>query len=270
MSILKLGFNEDISNSDYHSDIEYLSSSSLKLLNKCPREFYKKYVKGEEDEEKGSSPHLVFGSLVHTLILEPHMLEEDYSLYQGTKGKSSNEYKEWKSLLPEDAGEIITQSQLSKARMLTDIVQENEHAVELLAEGSPERTLCVEIDGVKIKVRADWHDAASAAIVDVKTTGSGLSYEEIQQTCLQWGYPLSAALYADAFEQETGKKQDFYFIFVGKSPMGCAVFKASDQFLEFGRRQYKAAIKKILESRASGIWFNEGITEIDVPEDLLR
>jgi exodeoxyribonuclease VIII len=269
---MKLGFNKGVSNADYHADREFLSSSSLKLLNKCPREFYKKYVKEEkeEDEGKAKSANLVFGSLVHTLILEPEMLEEEYVLYTGEKGKSSNEYKNWKKGLEEagDEREIITQSQLSKASMLTDIVNESEYATGLLDSGEPEKTLCVELDGVKIKVRADWYDNEAGAISDVKTTSGGLSYEEVQRACLDWGYALSAALYVDCFAQETGKSVDFYFIFVGKSPMGCEVYKASEQFLEYGRKQYKKAIKQIKESRESGVWFNEGIRELSMPEHL--
>ena len=44
--MLKLGFNEDISNDDYHNDREFVSSSGLKLMLKDPRKFYKNYVLG--------------------------------------------------------------------------------------------------------------------------------------------------------------------------------------------------------------------------------
>ena len=262
MSTMKLGFNDNISNEQYHSAREYVSSSGLKLMNKCPREFYKRYVKGEASEEF-SSVNLIIGSLVHTLVLEPHLLEEEYALYTGQKNKSSNEYKEWAETVPEGKT-IITQPQLAKAHFLKDVTLENEHAKSLLCDGNPEQTLCAELDGIKIKVRADYLQGKK--VIDLKTTSSGVTYDEVQASVLKWEYALSAALYVDCFTQYTGEKHDFYFVFIGKSPMGCEVYKASERMLEYGRKKYKKAIAAIKKARETGVWFNEGVQEIDLPE----
>ena len=202
---MKLGLNEDISNEDYHADTEFLSSSSLKMMLKAPREFYHRYVKKDlEEEEKPQKDSLVFGSLVHSVILEPHLVEKEYVEYKGAS-KRTKEWKEFKA--SNESLPIITTAQLEKANMMRDIAMENEFAVDLLKEGVPEQTLCVELEGVKIKVRSDY--LKDGQIVDVKTTSDGLSFEEVQNTCLRWDYALSAALYTDAFSQYFGKKHDF-------------------------------------------------------------
>lgn len=263
MSVLKLGYNE-ISSDDYHADREYVSSSGLKLYLKCPREFYQKYVKQKEgteieDEEGTKSAALIFGSLVHTSILEPHLLQEEYSIYDGAS-KRGKAYEDFAAA--QGTKTVITSSQMSHADMLKSVFEENKHAVALIKDGDPEKTLCVEMDGIKIKVRADYLQGEK--IIDLKTTANGVTYNEVQRAIIQWDYALSAALYVDAFTQFTGKKHDFYFVFLGKSPMGCEVYKASEALLEHGRKKYKNAITKINQSRASGSWFNEGIQEIDL------
>lgn len=261
---MKIGLNNEISNEDYHADREYISSSGLKLMNKCPREFYKKYIKGEEDEQK-SSASLTFGSYVHSIILEPELVEEEYAFFDGRK--AGKKWEEFRDLEENEGKTFISSSQASNAKLLKEVMEENKHAVALLDEGNPEQTLCVEIEGVKIKVRADWL-RPDGKIVDLKTTANGVTYDEVQQTCLHWDYCLSAALYADAFTKFTGVKHDFYFIFLGKSPMGAEVYKASERMIEFGRQRYMKAIRAIRHARETGVWFNEGIQEIDIPENL--
>lgn len=256
---MKIGFN-NIDNEDYHADTEFLSSSSLKLMNKCPREFYKRYIKGEEVENL-SSAAMQFGTLVHSIILEPDLFDTEYAVYEGGV-KRGKEYEAFKEVNQDKI--IISQSQLSKATLLKDVTEENKHAMSLLKGGTPEQTLCVELDGVKIKVRTDYLQGNK--IVDVKTTGTGVSYEEVQGAIMKWDYALSAALYSDAFTTFTGEKHDFYFVFLGKSPMGCEVYKASESMLEHGRKKYKAALEKIKHAKETGIWFNEGIMEISLPE----
>jgi exodeoxyribonuclease VIII len=229
---------------------------------KCPREFYKKYIKGEEDEDQKSSASLDFGSYVHSIVLEPHLVEEEYAIFEGHKrGKAWDEFKS-----AHENKIILSASQANSANLLKDVMLENKEACSLTKDGVAEQTLCVELDGVKIKVRADY--LKGDKIIDLKTTSNGVTYDEVQQTCLHWDYPLSAALYVDAFTEHTGHQHDFYFVFLGKSPMGCEVYKASDAFLEYGRKKYKKAIKMIKEGRESGHWFNNGIMEIDLPEGM--
>ena len=269
MSILKLGLNHDISNEDYHADREYVSSSSLKLMNKCPREFYKKYIKGEEEDEddKGKdNPNLVFGSFLHSIVLEPELVQSEYAIFDGGR-KAGKAWQEFKASDAAQGKTIVTKSQEAKAYMLKDVMSENKEALSLLENGVAEQTLCVEIEGVKIKVRADFLNEGRG-VVDLKTTGNGVTYEEVQQTIMQWDYALSAALYADAFTQFTGEKHDFYFIFLAKNQMGCEVYKASDSMIEFGRKKYMKAIKAINAARESGHWFNNGIMEISLPEGI--
>lgn len=270
MSTLELGLNYDISNEDYHADREYLSSSTLKLMNKCPREFYKKYVKEvkedeKEEEERKPSTALTLGSYVHSIILEPHLVQKEYAIYNGGR-KAGKDWIEFRDA-PDNAGKtILNASQAAQGDLMKETYLENKHATSLISSGHAEQTLCVELEGVKIKVRADYIQGDK--VVDVKTTASGITYDEVQETIIHWDYALSAALYVDAFSQHFGVPHSFYFIFLGKSPFGCEVYKASESLLENGRKRYKKALAKIRKARETGIWFNEGIQEISLKEGM--
>ena len=258
MGGLKLGWN-DIGNQDYHDDREYISSSGLKLLLKDPRTFYKKYVKEEEGNEF-KSDSLDFGSYVHSLLLEPELVESEYAFYSGTKRG-----KDWEAFKTENCEKtIITATQRMHASQMQGSFVENKWAVDLCTGGQAEQTLCVEMGGVPVKVRYDYFKETEG-IIDIKTTRYGVTLEEIQSTILQWDYDLSAALYVDAYKEHTGIELPFYFIFLSKQYLATEVFCAGSTIIENGRRKYKEAIRRLKECRATGRWFNRGIQRIELP-----
>jgi len=260
---MKLGFNGDVSNEDYHGDREYVSSSVLKLILKDPERYYKQYITGEV--KAPTSNAFDFGSYIHTLVLEPHLVEEEYAFYQGAvrRGSAYDKFK-----LENKGKTIIIESQRISGLNLQEAVFANPAAKELFTDGKAEQTLCVVLDGVKVKVRCDYLKGTS--IIDLKTTGGGATYGEVVETCIKYDYDLSAALYADAFTQITGKKHDFYFSFISKKSQEVCNVKASEQFLENGRRKYKAAIKKLKKARETGIYFDPNeVKEISLPNHAL-
>ena len=253
---MKLGLNE-IDSESYHADREYVSSSGLKLLLKDPRTFYKKYVKEEKDNGP-KADHLGFGSYVHTLVLEPHLVDVEYAIYDGVKRG-----KKWEEFKAEHENKIIiSPRQRQDAFYVVEEIKKNKFATELLQNGTPEQTLCVELEGVKVKVRADFINGAPS-IVDVKTANSALDLDSLDGIFSHWHYRLSAALYTDAFTQFTGKKHDFYYIFSSTKYASCRVVKASEKHLEIGRKQYKKALELLKTCKRTGIWYNDTVEVVD-------
>jgi hypothetical protein len=247
MSILKLGFNKDISNEDYHADTEYLSSSSLKMIMEDPEEFHKKYVLKEKTESK-KSVNLDFGTYVHTLILEPHLVNSTVAMYPKRK-----QGKEWNSFKEKHPGKLfINEGQQTLGNQLANSFDNNRFTEELYREGEAEVTLCVEIEGIKIKVRTDWLDIHNNRIVDLKTTADSLGYWDVKTTIAKWKYDLSAALYMDAVAQHTGSTPEFIWDFLGKTCTNNKKFKCSEATYLSGRNKYLEAIARIKECRESG------------------
>lgn len=268
------GFNEKCSNEEYHADREYKSSSALKLILKDPREYYKQYVLNEP--QTFSSDALAIGSYAHTRVLEPHLEEEEYVFWTGSR-RSGDIWKAFKHDAEESGKTIITASQKAlvdsmcreyeKASVKIGCIDTEKEVMisSFFTGGEAEETLCGEIDGYKVKTRFDYRKCSSdyASINDLKTTASPIgSLEEVEEICAYWGYDVSAALYADLATQATGIKHDFYFVFMSKKTTDCKIFKASEAMLERGRKSYKEAIKRLKEAEATGIYFKNEIQEL--------
>ena len=256
--MLKLGINK-CGNEDYHQDRKYKSSSTLKLFLKDPREYYKRYVLGEKREEMYKSAY-DFGSYMHSLILEPHKTVLEFAVFEGAtrRGKA---YEEFKSA--NEGKTIITASQAQQALDLLHLYNEHVDTAGLIQGGVAEHTLCVELDGMPIKVRADY--IKEGMIIDVKTTSDPVDKFNAAKTIIRFDYDLSAALYVDAFKKYTGQDHDFVFAFLNKQNGDVGILKASKDLLENGRKKYKHAIKNLLQAELSGVFFKEGIQEVDLP-----
>lgn len=262
------GFNRDVDNETYHANKTHVSSSVLKTIGKSLEDYKDQYIDGNS-KPFFNMDALNLGSYIHALILEPHVIKDEFLIY------NSAEDGKWVDFIEkygDDKRIIITESQHKQAKELlasfykkTVITKEGcqKPLHTYYIDGQAEETLCVDMNGVKVKVRFDYRNEKEAFIADIKTTSSKIrSKKDVEKVCRTWGYPLSAALYCDAVELHTGIKHDFYFTFISKADGKSTMWKASPQFLELGRKQYKAAIEKLKEARETGLYF-EGITEID-------
>lgn len=266
MSDLQPGFNEYMDDTVYHGDREYVSSSALKDVLFDLRKYYNRYVKGEFDPEEANQPQFVEGRYVHSLILEPHKVEDAFITYDGVKrGKVWEEFKAANS-----DKEIIGNILESKGKRYIESFKNNKDAFELIKDGEAEKSACAILDGVKVKIRADY--LRNDMIVDLKTTKSSLEVRQIAKSCAKYHYDLSAALYVDVIQKITGVEVPFMLIFIDKNTFDVAVFKASQQMIENGRRKYKAALKKLKQYRETpitdeaGIWVDNASKEIFLPD----
>lgn len=258
MTKLQLGTNHNISNAEYHSDRNFASSSTLKVALKSIEAYYKQYVVENNFKTLGSNAKDL-GSYVHSAILEPHLTPTEFAIFDGAQ-RRGKAYDEFRATVGSKT--IITKAQYDLAVELLLNVGQNKHAPRLLNVGEPEYTYCAEVDGMPVKVRADWLNLAEGYILDVKTTYAELDKKSLQNVISDLSYDLSASLYVDCMSK-LGKSLDFYFLFISTKSKEVRVFKASERLLENGRRKYKAAIKKINNAKHTGIWHN-GSTDNEI------
>ena len=274
MTELKKGFTKDLSNDIYHADRSHISSSGLKLLLEDPRQFEKVYVLDEPSAGK-SSAAMDFGSFVHCLILEPHLLEEEFAVCRNAKVKRGAEWDKFKEAnegktLIMESQEKIAFSAVDLYRRAKVVIGDKEKKVSSFFEkGEAEESLCGELMGIKVKVRFDYRRefAKFGSINDIKTTSFPInSKAEIEEVCKRWGYEVSAALYVDLVSQETGKQHDFFFCFINSKDNVVQLVKASDQMLEAGRTKYKEALRRLKLARETGEYYDKGVMEVDYRE----
>jgi exodeoxyribonuclease VIII len=253
MSQLTDGLNI-ATNEDYHGDRKYLSSSVLKTVLKSLNDYKKYYIDGEV-KTFNNRDALNEGTLAHAYILEPHLVETDFSFFPGFR-KAGKEFEEFLSKMsPEDAKKpVISMPQKVRTKNLIDIYKLHPVAPKLIAGGEAEQTICGTLHGVPIKTRYDYINVDKGYIVDVKTTGYSGEIDSFKQTIKDLNYELSAALYCQIAEQFYGKPFDFYFVVLSKKELQTHVYKMSEETMNRGKRMVLEACNKYKKALDTGIW----------------
>jgi len=251
-------------NSEYHADKKYLSSSNLKTLLKNPQQFYEEKVLGIKEASVGN--HFDEGSLTHSYILEPQQVPKEYAFYPGMR-KSGEDF-----ILFKEANKgkmVISRPQAVRVAQYVEAYKRNPKAVSMIKKGLPEHTLCTELMGVPVKARLDWANIDDGIIVDVKTTGMPADVDSFRLTISNFSYDLSAALYAMVAREVYGKQFSFYFLVIDKKSLLCHVYKASDATIAKGEAQVIKALKLYKQCVESGNWkLDQPPTE--VPDGILE
>jgi exodeoxyribonuclease VIII len=235
----KLDFRE------YRGKTQYISASELKAFIDSPYSYYKRYILKEQDTEPKASA-LLFGSLVHCLLLEPHEFDKAYYVTDVRKDARTKAYQEE---LERAAGrECISSADLDRARECADAGR-----AQLAALGAmtPELSYFYEGSrgflGLKVKARFDaWLDD-EMAILDIKTSNKLPTYDTVVRTVLTLNYDVQAAWYMDIHKCVTGRMpRAFYFLFVqSEFPYGAALYKMDKEFIDFGRGKYRKHLAEL-------------------------
>lgn len=251
MSTIKPGIVPDLPNDEYHALTDWLSSSMLK--GELP-EWYK---------IGGSQEALDFGTLFHTVVLEPDNLDA-YTVLDaekigvkadGSRAANPTMTVAWKNAVAAVEGEgktIVAQADWDKAHAMRDAVAAHPTAASLLfgEEGAAEESaFWVDDHGVKHKARFDKH--IPGAIIDLKSTSAKPGGDSLARAVIDYGYDLSAAHYLAVAEGLDLDVQAFAFVFVGKEPPHrVTVAELDETFLARGRVLRALAIERRLNPAA--------------------
>lgn len=242
----------NLDNQAYHSNRSHLSSSTLKLILKDIRRFKAEWIDGQklDDVPKNAFDE---GTFTHALILEPHKIETDFAVYPGLR-KAGNEFEKFKAENPSKL--ILSAAQVHRCEKLYESCKNHKIAMKLLFGGIPEHSLVSTILDVPVKMRADYI-VPGEYIVDVKTTALPTDSEVFRQTVSQYGYELSASLYAQIAYDNFKKLHDFYWVVLSKADGGCAVYKASTETLTIGAGLVTQALVKYKNCLATNNWTDD-------------
>lgn len=246
---LQLGLNQ-CSNSEYHGDKSYISSSGLKTLLENPAKFYKEQILGERTPEV-ENPAFIDGSLTHSLILEPEQVEKEYAFFSGIR-KAGPDYEAFKEANPGKV--IINAGTHGRTQAYLRAYQNLPTAVNLIKNGHPEYSITQIIKDLPLKMRADYINFNSDYIVDVKTSSHAIDKDSFKLTVDQYKYDLSAALYALIAEQYYGRPFQFYWLVIGKKDFDCQVYRMSEITRRVGLNMINKAIGIYKTCKETGIW----------------
>lgn len=248
---LNVGENPGLTNAEYHSEKLHLSSSNLKMLLNSPKQFHNEKILGNAKQSVSNTSALDLGTYVHTLVLEPGMVDAEVAIYKGWR-KQGAEFDAFKQA--NEGKLIISEPQAFNGQRLAKSVDACPPALALLKNGKPELSLATTMFDVPVKMRADYINVDAGYIVDVKTTRWPSGVDTFRRVVRELGYELSAALYCDIAYRVYGKVFDFYWVVISKSDIDCQTYKASTHTLSEGSALVNKALITYKKCLASGTW----------------
>lgn len=246
----------DISNNEYHSS-DGISRSGISLLKKSPLDYWYKYLSGKQEEKKDTKS-MDFGSLVHTLVLEPHLFDKEFIIEEKHDGRTAIG-KQGKIEFEEKAkGRIVvSKDMLDMATVMQHEVLNHPHAAAILNGASFEKSLYWNDDetGVLCKTRPDIWNHEIMVLCDLKTSNDP-SRRGFASSALAYDYHIQAAMQIDSVFIHTGILIDiFTFIVLPKEPpYKPYIYILDDMAIEKGRREYKDGLKLLKRCIETNRW----------------
>lgn len=249
--------------------VRALSNSGLKLLAKSPRHYAASWDPERPDAEPSDA--LRRGSLLHTLVLEPHEFAHRYRVKPEGMNFATKDGKAWRDATP--AGiEIVTEAEHVAACRQARNLRALPEIAALLGSGEAEVSFfwMDEETGTYCKGRADWVFRSSAGVVllDLKTTEDATP-EAFGRSCARYGYHRQDAWYSDGWTQATGEPVlGFVFGAVESAwPHDAVPYMLDEQARAKARAQIGSLLQLHADCTAAGHWpgIASEITALSLP-----
>lgn len=248
-----------------------LNKSSIEKLLDCPLA----YKLGLEQKDE-PTPAMAFGTLVHSMILEPETVPKLYHVMQASATTKAGKAEKAQALA--EGKTIVSASDYERAKAMQTRVQAHPAASWLLGMAkTTEVSMFWELateDGRtrQCKARADaiaHIPGAGEILIDLKTHSGTVSPQELERTVARFGYHRQAAWYCDGYERIVGRPPlGFYFIFISTTaPYLVTAGKMGDEAQAIGWGDCLKAERILHECEESGKWpgYADQLIEIDLP-----
>jgi exodeoxyribonuclease VIII len=216
---------------------------------------------------------LILGEAVHYAILEPELFDLRYAVPPKADKRTTAGKEAWAQWLAEHPTQVpLTADEYDAARgMLAATAAHGEALRYLEAEGANEITLTWtdEETGLACKARPDRVARVDGRtwVVDVKTCRSA-SPHGFAKAIAEYGYHRKSAWYLDALDLLDPRPRQFLFVATeNKAPYALALYQLTDDAIQQGRTENRAALKLLATCKQSGIWpgYPADITYLDLP-----
>lgn len=224
----------------------HLSFSSLKAFKESPASFIEYKLAKREPSDA-----MLFGSMLHCLVLEPQDFENRYLCLEdgdicaqigGAKPRATKAYKEWYQVTISEAGEreIVATNDYLSAKIIASNVLHNRASAKVLDKGwEHEKPIEWEFKNFMFKGFIDGK--GDKVVFDLKTC-SDASPTKFHREIISNSYYLQAAMYLYA----VGENLTYYIIAVDRKG-GVSVHKLEDRLIEHGMVEYNKLLDRFNE-----------------------
>ncbi|MDO7240296.1 PD-(D/E)XK nuclease-like domain-containing protein [Acinetobacter baumannii] len=271
---------EHMSNEEYHASPEF-SSSQLKDILRSSAHFYSNNILKENERE--SKKHLDFGTLAHTLFLEPEQFENEFVIgpkFDRRTKEGKAEAAAWEAA---NQGKIIIDQEMLEGatRIAENLRSLSSYEIMQNNPGMAEASIFFTdpIYDLNLRVRPDYHiipcdEFPNGLIMDVKTSTDARQFK-FSKSCADFGYDISAAMYREGFQQyyKTEEMPEFFFLVAeSTAPFNVKQYRASSLFLSIGEQRYSKAKELLAESLIINEWkgYSTDLEDITLPQYMLK
>ena len=241
---------------DYHAH-PALGSSRLRELLKSPAHF--------RANMRRETEALALGSLVHTLVLEPHTFSERYLVVPKIDGRTK-EGKAAKATLASDPRIAVDGEAMAEASACATSIM-GHRVYQQIRDAQVEHTVFWTDAETGIECKARF-DVLGPLLVDLKTTRDA-SPKGFQRAIATYGYHIQAAHYMAGAIANGMQPKGFLFACVETSPPYLpAGYLLGNPTLEQGERDRRAALLTYAQCLREDRWpgYNDDRIEvIDLP-----
>jgi hypothetical protein len=255
------GIFYDMPSEQYHSS-PGVSNSMLKHLYRSPA-----HLKTYEEQPLEQTPAMLFGRIVHQLLLEPEKPWSWAIRPPGLDGRSK-EGREWKAKVGDMP--VLDHSEWLNVEGAVASVRCHPTARLALSSGKSEVSVFRRFtlgSSVLRRARIDFVNDGNA-LVDIKTTDDARP-DAFSRTLSNMRYYVQAAYYLDIWNDSlpAGQKpkESFVFIAVEKTaPYAVAVYNLAQEDINEGRREYIRLLQLYMECERQNHWpaYNPDVQEI--------
>ena len=231
-----------------------ISRSELFKISESPEKF--KYCREHPEEP---TPALIFGQLLHKVVLLPDMIWDDFIVAPNVDRRTKAGKEEYAAFLEEAKDKVVvTSDMMTQALEMASALSGNEFAQKLL-DGEKEKEFFWSDDmtGEDCKCRVDCltEVGENLIVVDLKTTDCAET-EAFTRSAIKYGYDLQAAMYSDGVEKNTGRKPLFVFIAIEKKPpYAVNIMQADELFIRRGYDRFRELIGIYHDCKQTDNWY---------------
>ena len=245
---------KSLSNKDYHSiDCLGISASRLKYLALSKEHFEQSMIDKLDEDGDESSEALVFGSVLHTLILEPQKAKERFFVGQKfdrrtTVGKADHakqeeDFLELSQKAPDDF-HLINQEILDLATTMANKAKGHptlaaiiKHPDTVFESSFFYKHTDPAFQDIVLKAKPDFYNKTLGLIGDLKSTRKYAHKNSFRRTIVEYRYEVQGSIIVDAVKSvHGGEAMNFLVVPIEKkAPHGMAVFNLIEPCLDVGR-----------------------------------
>lgn len=244
----------DLPAAEYHRH-PAVSKHGLDDFRKAPA----LYRWNRDNPRETTTPALLFGSLYHTVVLEPHRVAAEYHVMPVVDRRTKDGKAAWEQAMAEAAGkQQIKPDDIAKALAMREALMRH-----------PAARAAVEDQRQHVEASMFWTDPTTGVecrgrpdiirtdgmLIDPKTCQDA-SPEAFTRAAFNYGYHRQAAFYMAGLEAITGEKPRA-FVFVAQEsepPFLTAVYVASPQMIELGRKELAEDLDRFAHCLHNNTW----------------